>query len=320
MALKQTETAALKATREKRRKQKEVEAEASAPKDSLSVLKQKLRRAAAVAVPGLGSESNDSAQEFEGSHNANSVPKKGPGWGAAICATSAMDGGEDARMTQTDVADSHDKLFRYLRMRVLVAAMSDGMAAKARSDHIQESTGRSTERIAERIVQDDYLKQSCRLCDECALLYIGAQESELKMSAMPLPVLTRPSTTGGSGAPRRFGVPRCASPRHSSTLRRTIGLRRQYTVPRAPSSRRPHTAKQSVDMAMIRGKDHSWEPKPRAPIMRELFNAPATVREGRRSAIVANDKTVTVEALVASKESGALKSVPHHSLQITISF
>ena len=67
-------------------------------------------------------------------------------------------------------------LFRYLRMKVLVAGMATSQSAEAKK--LQKKNSRSS--INEKLVDEEWLGLHARVCEECALLYMGSASADMR--------------------------------------------------------------------------------------------------------------------------------------------
>ena len=121
-------------------------------------------------------------------------------------------------------------LFRYLRMKILVAGMATSQSAEAKK--LQKRNSRSS--INEKLLDEEWLGLHARVCEECALLYMGSASADMRGARQqPLPPVARLRPTTVS-----VGVPRCAYQRQASTLQRTLGMPRKYRMAPPPCSGR----------------------------------------------------------------------------------
>ena len=128
-------------------------------------------------------------------------------------------------------------LFRYLRMKVLVAGMATSQSAEAKK--LQKKNSRSS--INEKLVDEEWLGLHARVCEDCALLYMGSASADMRGARQqPLPPVARLRPTTVS-----VGVPRCAYQRQASTLQRTLGMPRKYRMAPPPCSGRRKAVAQS---------------------------------------------------------------------------
>ena len=67
-------------------------------------------------------------------------------------------------------------LFRYLRMKILVAGMATSQSAEAKK--LQKRNSRSS--INEKLLDEEWLGLHARVCEECALLYMGSASADMR--------------------------------------------------------------------------------------------------------------------------------------------
>ena len=143
-------------------------------------------------------------------------------------------------------------LFRYLRMKVLVAGMATSQSAEAKK--LQKRNSRSS--INEKLVDEEWLGLQARVCEECALLYMGSASADMRGARQqPLPPVARLRPTTVS-----VGVPRCAYQRQASTLQRTLGMPRKYRMAPPPCSGRARPAarkssRKAVAVALVAAEE-----------------------------------------------------------------